>query len=244
MRGPDVITRLNSAWRVPLILLATGLLSCLSVCFSLVDGSGRMQHWCARKWAQFIFLVSRVEVEVEGIDRLSERRGYVFAANHLSMFDHWAFLAHLPFQFRFAAKSSLFKVPFLGWHLRRSGSIPIERSRHRKTIESFDRVKEQIKEGISFVIYPEGMRTWNGQTARFKRGSFLLARYAEAAIVPVTIIDAHKRLPRGSVIIRPGKMSVIIHPPLEFDEYRRMDLQRLADQVRSTILTRYPGAPP
>lgn len=239
MQGPSILARVNAVWRVPLILGMTGFLSVLSVSFSLVDGTGRMQHWCARIWSRFILVVSRVKVDVEGLEHLEPKRGYVFAANHLSMFDHWAFLACLPFQFRFVAKSSLFRIPFLGWHLTRSGNIPVARGNHRQTIRSFQKVSEKIREGISFVIYPEGMRSWKGEMYPFKRGAFLLARYSEAPVVPVTIIGAHKRLPRGSVIIRPGKMRLIIHPPLEFEDYRNEALDEVAEKVHKVVRGSY-----
>jgi 1-acyl-sn-glycerol-3-phosphate acyltransferase len=193
----------------------TGLLSVLSVFFSIFDGSGHLQHWCARRWSDFIFFVSRVRVEVDGLEKLSQQRGYVLVANHLSMFDHWAFLSYLPFQFRFAAKSSLFKIPFLGWHLRRSGNLPVYFGSPRQTLKGYQEVARKIRSGISLVIYPEGGRTFDGVMQRFKRGPFLLARTAEAPIVPVTIIGAHLLLKRGSMVIRPGTMRLIVHDPLE-----------------------------
>lgn len=239
MRRADILPVVNSVWRVPIILLMTGGLSICSVFFSLFDSSGTLQHACARRWAEFVLFVGRVEVKVEGLENLDRNRGCVFAANHLSMFDHWAFLAHLPRQFRFAAKASLFRIPFLGWHLRRSGNIPIEKGSPRKTIQSFQQVSEKIQQGVSFVIYPEGMRTFDGEMAEFRRGAFLLARFSEAPIVPVTIIGAHRRLPRGSIVIRPGRMKMIIHAPLSFSDYKEMELGQLARTVQEKVLSRY-----
>jgi 1-acyl-sn-glycerol-3-phosphate acyltransferase len=239
MQGPDLLPKINATWRVPIILIVTGLLSVLSVVFSVFDGSGRLQHWCAQRWSDFIFFVSRVRVDVEGLEKLSQRRGYVLVANHLSMFDHWAFLSFLPFQFRFAAKSSLFKIPFLGWHLRRSGNLPVYFGNPRQTLKGYQEVAKTIHAGISLVIYPEGGRTFDGVMKRFKRGPFLLARTAEAPIVPVTIIGAHLRLKRGSIVIRPGTMRLIIHDPLEYEEYKDEKLEDTARRVQQTIALQY-----
>ena len=145
----------------------------ISVGLSVVDGTGSRQHWCARTWSRFIFFVSRVKVETRGLEGLDRDRGYLFAANHLSMFDHWAFLAHLPFQFGFVAKASLFQLPFLGWHLRRSGNIAVSRDNPRQTLRVFRTAAERIQTGMSYVIYPEGMRTRGEKVAPFKRGSLL-----------------------------------------------------------------------
>ena len=237
--GSKILPRLNAIWRVPLIILVTGILSSISVFFSLVDGTGRLQHWCAHLWASFIFGVSRVEITVEGIENIDPTRGYVFVANHLSMFDHWAFLYCLPLQFRFVAKSSLFKIPFLGWHLRRSGNIPVHFDNAHKTIRNYRKVTERVASGLSLVIYPEGMRTFDGVTVEFKRGAFLLPKEARAPIVPVTLIGAHRRLKRGSMVIYPGKMGMIIHEPIEYEAFKDWKLRELAERVRDTILERY-----
>ena len=125
-------------------------------------------------------------------------------------FDHWAFLAGLPMQFRFVAKESLFKIPFLGWHLKRAGNIPVSKTNYRETVRRFQAASAFIARGISYVIYPEGGRTW-GRMLPFRKGAFLLPVHAGAPIVPVTIIDAHKRLARGSALLVPGEMSMIIH---------------------------------
>lgn len=229
---------INSLWRVPLILLGTGLLATISVVSSLWDSSGRAQHACARAWGRFIIFVSRVRVDVSGLEHIDPGRGYVFTANHLSMFDHWALLAKLPCQFRFVSKESLFRIPFLGWHLKRAGSIAVDRSNHRRTVRSFQQAAEQIKRGVSFVIYPEGARTW-GDMLAFKRGSFLLPVHARAPIVPVTINGAHKLLARGSPLIRPGSMGLVIHSPLEVDACSRMSLDDLAQHVRNIVASAY-----
>lgn len=235
----DWLAYVNSVWRVPLILLATGIMSTISVCCSVVDGSGRLQHWCARRWADFILWVSRVHVEAEGLEHLQPGRGYVFVANHLSMFDIWGFLHLLPFQFRFVAKESLFKIPFLGWHLRRSGNVPVARGHPRQTLRLYEALAEHIAAGMSYVVYPEGGRTWDGTPGAFRRGAFLLPRHARAPIVPVTIIGAHRRLRRGSVVIHAGRMRMIFHPPLEYETYRQWTLDGLAERVRNIILERY-----
>ena len=211
----------------------------LSVLLSLIDGSGRLQHGCAHTWSLFILKLSRVKVEIKEIEKLDHDKGYIFAANHLSMFDHWAFLAVLPFQIRFAAKASLFRWPFLGWHLRRSGSIPVSRRHHRETLRGFRAAAKEIKKGVSFVIYPEGTRTFGESVAPFKKGSLLLARYAHAPVVPVTIIGAHRCLPRGSLLIRPGRMQIILHSPLHFEDYHKLDMQAFSDKVRVPIVKSY-----
>lgn len=235
----SLVPKLNVVWRVPLILVWTAAMATISLFISLFDGTGRLQHACARTWSRVILQVTRARVEITGLERLDTSKAYVFASNHLSMFDIWVFLAHLPFQFRFVAKVSLFKWPFLGWHLRRAGNIPIDRRNPRKAIESYEAAGAKIRAGVSVVVFPEGMRTWGDTVAPFKRGSFVLAQKAQVPIVPVTIIGSHRLLPRGSFLVQPGDIEVKIHAPLEYDHYKHLELESLAESVRKTILNSY-----
>lgn len=235
----EMLPRINALWRDPIIILFTGLMSLLSVCCSFVDGSGKSQHWCARNWSRLIFWVSRVHLAVKGLDKLEPGKGYVFVSNHISIFDIWAFLAHIPFQFRFAAKISLFRIPFLGWHMRRIGYIPVDHRNPRRTLQSYAKVAERIENGISVAIFPEGSRTTDGVVSEFKRGAFMLPRHAKAPIVPVTIIGSHLRLKRGRILIYPGPMEMVVHDPITWEEYREWNLAELAARTRDIVLSVY-----
>jgi 1-acyl-sn-glycerol-3-phosphate acyltransferase len=234
-----LLSKLNLLWRIPLIVLLTVVMATISLACSIFDGTGRMQHACARSWSRMILAIARARVELTGLELLDREMPYIFVANHLSMFDIWVFLAHLPFQFRFVAKASLFKWPFLGWHLRRSGNIPIERESRRQALQFLEAGSRRIRSGISIVVFPEGSRTWGETVGPFKRGSFALAQRAGVPIVPVTIIGSHRLLPRGSVLLVPGTIEVRIHKPIEYDDYKDLDLGSLAESVRQKILSSY-----
>lgn len=229
----------NAIWRVPLILSLTAVMATLGLILSLGDGGGKRQSSCARLWSRMVLGISRVQVRVRGLEKLDPAGAYLFAANHLSMFDIFAFMGRLPFDFRFVAKASLFQWPFVGWHLKRAGYIRVDRRHPRQTLRAFRAAGDQIRSGASVVIFPEGTRTWGKAVAPFKRGSFLLARQTGAAIVPVTIVGSHRRLPRGSLLIQPGKMEIIIHEPIEKESYRHLKLDALSRQVRGTIVESY-----
>ena len=235
----EITHRINAVWRDPLIILYTGFMCSLSVLISVFDGSGKGQHWCARNWSRFILWVSRVKVTVRGLENLEPGVGYVFASNHISTFDIWAFLAKIPVEFRFVAKISLFRVPFLGWHMRRIGNIPVDNRTPRKVLKSYQEAAKKIGSGISVVIYPEGGRTIDGYIGSFKRGAFVLPRSAKAPIVPVTIIGSHLRLRRGSILIHPGPIEMIVHKPITWAEYSKWSLDDLAQKTREIILSSY-----
>ena len=116
-------------WLIPAIAVYTIVLGTLSLGSTLVGGHGLFAHWCARAWSWLILVTTGVRVEVRGLDQLTPGATYVFAANHQSIYDIPVMFGSLPFQLRIIAKESLGRFPFLGWHLRRTGHMLVDRRR-------------------------------------------------------------------------------------------------------------------
>ncbi|MCL5288504.1 MAG: 1-acyl-sn-glycerol-3-phosphate acyltransferase, partial [Acidobacteria bacterium] len=121
---------------VPLVYVATIIWGTLSLLVSAFDSTGRIQHLCARGWARTLLLLAGARVTVRGTEHLQPGRTYIFAANHQSYFDIPVAFGFLPVNFRIMAKATLFHIPFLGWHLRRSGHMPIARDNPRRAARS------------------------------------------------------------------------------------------------------------
>src|SRR6266700_1752164 len=116
----------------PLIYLYTAVCGSFSVCGSLFDSRGRWQHKCACTWSWLILKTSGIRVRVDGLENVNPNETRIYCANHSSAMDIPILFVNLPVQFRFLAKRSLFHLPFLGWHLRRSGHIAVDRGRARE----------------------------------------------------------------------------------------------------------------
>src|SRR5579859_3341633 len=95
----------------------------LSLISSPFDKNGRVQHWFAVQWSRMLLAVAFAKCEVFGLEKLDPDSPYVIVANHSSYMDTPVVLSSLPLQIRFFAKKGLFSIPFLGWHLRRSGHL-------------------------------------------------------------------------------------------------------------------------
>src|SRR5499427_6916982 len=159
----------------PLIFLYTGIMGSISVASSLAYARGGMQHGCSRIWARLILWTSRIRVRVTGLGNISPDTPYVLCANHQSHMDTPIILAALPFQFRFTPKKQLFRYPFLGWHLRRSGHVAIDRENPHAAIKSLREAADAIRRGTPVLIFPEGGTSRDGNINPFKRGAFMLA---------------------------------------------------------------------
>jgi 1-acyl-sn-glycerol-3-phosphate acyltransferase len=220
----------------PLIFLYTGVMGSLSLLSSLADSTGKLQHGCSRIWARLILWTARVRVVVHGVDKLQAGSPYVLCANHQSHMDIPILLTALPFPFRFAAKHELFRIPFLGWHLTRSGHVPINRENPRAAIKSMREAAEKIRQGAPLVIFPEGGTSVDGEIHSFKGGGFMLAARMAAPVVPVAIRGSRRILSPNSYHLRGGVVEVSIGAPISPDG---LSTRELADRVRDEIVARF-----
>ncbi len=93
-------------------------------------------------------------VTLEHAERLPVGGAAVYASNHLSYYDTPVLFAKLPFQFRILAKAPLWKIPFIGWYLQRSGQVPIDQSSSRAGVVSLARGARTLQAGMPMVIFP------------------------------------------------------------------------------------------
>jgi 1-acyl-sn-glycerol-3-phosphate acyltransferase len=224
-----------------LIYLYTAIMGMLSLGGSLFDSHGRWQHGCARVWSWLILKTSSVRVTVEGLEHVRQlaETPMIFCVNHQSSMDIPVLLVNLPFQFRFIAKRSLFRYPFMGWHLRRSGHIAVVRDRPGEARKSLDEAVRKIRDGYPVVVFPEGGRSRTGEILPFKSGAFRLAILSGVPVTPVTLNGTRGVLKADSVHVRPGNVEMIMHPPIATEGLTGGDVDALAQRVRNQILSRF-----
>jgi len=182
---------------------------------------------------------SFIRVRIEGLEKLDRRANYVFVCNHASFMDIPALLSTLPYQFRFFAKKSLYRIPFLGWHLRWAGHIPVDRSNARASLKSMSEGARIIsRRRISVLLFPEGGRSPHG-LRDFKEGAAYIAIKAGVPLVPIAIVGLRGLLPMGSIHIRSGRAAVRVGDPiptagLKLDARGQLT-QRLHDEIAGML---------
>ena len=218
-----------------LIYLCTAVCGTFSLLGSILDSGGRWQHWWARTWSRLVLKVSGIRVRVEGLEHIDPKQTVIFCSNHPSAMDIPILAASLPMQFRFLAKRELFSLPFLGWHLRRSGHIPVDRARAHQAMKSFDGAAAKIRSGSPVVLFPEGSRSRTGEMLRFKAGSFYLAIRSGVPVVPITLNGTRYVHVPDTLHVRSGQTEMLIHEPIPTANLTTDDVQALSAQVRQKI---------
>jgi len=225
-----------------LIYFYTAVCGTVSLLGSVFDAKGRWQHACARTWSWLILKTGGIRVRVEGLEHVNPDATAIYCVNHQSAMDIPVLFVSLPVQFRFVAKRSLFNMPFVGWHLRRSGHIPVDRDRPREAMKSMKKVAQEIREGKSVLLFPEGHRSRNGQLLPFKAGSFYIAILSGVLIVPITINGTSRVLKPDTYHVRAGQTEMIVHPAISTAGLNVKDAEKLSDQVKAIIASRFAPA--
>ena len=163
-------------------------------------------------------VLSGVKVRVEGREHILLDRAAVYAVNHTSNVEPpilFHVLSPLFPRLRVLYKAELRKLPILvrAWDL--AGFVPLERGNREQSLPAIDRAAEALKEGNSFLIFPEGTRSRTGALLPFKKGGFIMAIKAQAPVVPVAIKGAEAAMRKGSPWIHPVTISVSFGQPIE-----------------------------
>ena len=219
---------------IPAITLYTIVLGTLSLGSSLFQKTGYFAHWCARMWSRLILATTGVRVEVSGLERLEPGRTYVFVANHQSIYDIPILFWSLPYQLRIIAKESLGHVPFLGWHLRRTGHMLVDRRRPERS-KIFEWAARLTSSGLSLIVFPEGTRSRDGRVGRFKGGGFHLAIEAGLPVVPLSVIGSRHVMLKGRLATYPGAVQLVVHDPIDTRGLAGADPREFGERVRRII---------
>jgi 1-acyl-sn-glycerol-3-phosphate acyltransferase len=223
----------------PLIWFYTVVLGTFSLLSSFFDSSGVIQHGFARLWARMILGTIGAQISVEGLERIDTSKAHVYVVNHLSAVDIPVLYVALPFQFRILAKRELFRYPFMGWHLRRSGQIPVVLDNPKASIRSLQLAVNAVKNNMSLLVFPEGGRSEDGQLQPFMGGAFFAAIRAQADIVPMVLLGTYETLKMNSFHIRPRPLRLLVAPPISTAGLTTRDTEALTAQARAVVADMY-----
>ena len=224
---------------LPAIFAYTGIIGTASLVVSLFSSTGRTQHRLARLWARMILSTLCIKVKTEGLDALDPTQPHLYAANHLSAMDIPVLYAHLPFQFRIIAKRELFRIPFLGWHLRRSGEISIDPENALASMRSMNRAVSTLRSGMPLVVFPEGGRSPDGLIKPFFPGAFYVAIRAQADIVPLVLVGTFETLPLNTYHVHPRPLQLMAGAAISTRGRTLREINSVAAQVQKAVEDMY-----
>ena len=191
-----------------------------------------------RFWAKLIVWDVGITYHITDHAHLKKNGTYIFCPNHTSYIDTVTTYLTTDIYFHFMGKAELTKIPLFKIFFKRM-DIPVDRASRISAHKAYSRAASDLKKGISLAIFPEGtIHETAPKLHRFKNGPFKLAIENQVPIVPITFKNNWVILPEGRKKKkggRPGRMEIVIHPPIETKGMTETDIDTLKEKVHSII---------
>ena len=183
---------------------------------------------------RLIVPTGNIDLQVSGTENIPSQGGFLLYGNHQGMFDVVALFASCPLPLGVVYKQELKNIPFLDQVLRFTKSFALDRSNPRQGIAVMQSVQQELTQGRSYVIFPEGTRSKNSNTmGEWHSGSFKCAAKAACPIVPVAFVDCYKVLDqKGS---KPVTVQMHYLKAISYEEFKDLKTVDLAELVKSRI---------
>lgn len=218
----------------PFFIFLTFFLGGAAVILSFIFGP-KIANYCGVIWAFLNAKLTPVFVKISGKENIDKEQSYVVVSNHLSHYDIFLLYGWLGIDFRWVMKKELRNLPVFGVACEKMGHIFIDRSDTKKAISSINNAKKKIADGTSVLFFPEGTRSPNGNLGVFKKGAFKLALDLGIPILPVTVSGTNKILPPGTLDLLPGQASMVIHPPININDFNDENIYTLIKKTECII---------
>lgn len=209
------------------------------ILFTLVTRSATLMYWAGVKLVVYVTRMAGEQVTVIGRENIPPGV-CLFAANHTSNADAPAIVDAIPRRIAILGRKSLFDIPVVGTAFRLAKFVPVDRENRDAALASVKQAVQYMREGFSFLVYPEGTRSPDGRLHRFKKGSFVIAIEAGIPIVPVACAGAHRIMKKKSLIIHPGKVTVRFGKPIDASAYTVEQRDELAQRVHDAVAAELP----
>ncbi len=219
---------------IPLLAIFTTIMGSMAVILSFIAGE-KIGSYCGIIWARLLAFFTPMFLMKEGRENMDKKQSYVVISNHQSHYDILVLYGWLGVDFKWVMKQELRKIPFLGIACYKLGHIFIDRSNTKAALTSINEAKKKITNGTSVLFFPEGTRSKNGNTLKFKRGAFKMALDLGIPILPVTINHTYKILPTDTIDLFPGCAKMSIHPPMDIKGYTEDNMTDLIRRVKNII---------
>ncbi|HJN45856.1 MAG: AMP-binding protein [Vicinamibacterales bacterium] len=230
-RSADLFLRVAYTTYIVILLLVL-----VPPLWGLVRMSGRrVARGLLSRFSRLIVAVSGCRLTVSGLEHLRDLGPAIFVANHASYLDVLVMLAVLPRNLRFAAKARLATYPVLGTVIPRAGYIAIEKTKLTEQVEGADEVSAALGAGESMFVFPEGTFVRSPGLLPFRLGAFRAAAETGRSLVPVAISGTRHIFPAGTLLLRPGRITLAIQPALEPRDAGWNEVVRLRDEARRVI---------
>ena len=166
-----------------------------------------------KSWANYVLRVCGVDVSVSGLSNIPDET-VIFVCNHQSFFDIPVLLGCLDKPYGLLSKDDIKKIPFINKWMVELNCVFIDRKNPRSAVKSLTKVGDNLEQGYSMIIFPEGTRSKTSEVARFKSGAFKLAVQKNVSVVPIALNGTNQVFENNNHLIKPHHVTLKILPKI------------------------------
>lgn len=223
------------AFVVPALIFVLPLL----ILLTLITQDANFMYWTFIGALRVTMRIAGIHIRAEGTENIPPGV-CIFASNHASNIDPVALVPHIPRRVALLAKKEVFRVPILSKALHLAKLVPVDRADKEAAAESVDTAIKYLKEGLSFLVYPEGTRSRDGHLMQFKKGTFVMAIRAGVSVVPISLVGTQRLMRKGDWTIHPGKVVVRFGPAIDAAKYSPDQRDELRQRVQDLVAAGLP----
>lgn len=188
---------------------------------------------------RFILWLTGAKITVIGEENIPKDQAVVFVGNHRSFFDILITYVHCPGLTGYIAKKELERIPLLSSWMRCIHCLFLDRQNIKEGLKTILSGIEQLKNGISVCIFPEGTRNCNENDTDllpFHEGSFKLATKTNCPIIPIALSNTSAIFEKQFPKIRGAHIVVEYGKPIIPSELPREKQKFIGSYVREEII--------
>lgn len=200
------------------------------------DKKRKVAHAQCFWWADALIAMNPYwKLHVSGLENIDKNKTYIIVANHQSLAD--IIIAYkTKMQFKWVAKDSLFKLPFVGWSLSLAKHIKLSRGKFASIKKVYREAAGWLRSGVSVLFFPEGTRSKTNKMNDFQNGAFKLAIKEHVPILPISIAGTGDAIPKGSWLFKTrSPASLKILAPIDTSGLKAADFGYLRDMTRAAL---------
>lgn len=219
----------------PLFILVTIITAIVVIIGCMIGKPDFWSYYPPKYWSKISCRLALCRIRVISKTKLDPNQSYVFVPNHQSYTDIFLIYGYLNQNIKWVQKQELRKIPIVGKACEVAGHIYVNQSSYKSMRETIIEAQDRLSNGASIVMFPEGARTKTGKMDKFRRGAFIIAQQIKLPVVPITVNGAFDVMRRGSFLLTPGTLELVIHEPIPTENLAEEDIVELMNKSRDVV---------
>lgn len=185
-----------------------------------------------------VLLISGVKVDVYGEEHVPKDEAVLYVGNHRGLYDTIITYARCPRLTGYVAKDSMLKIPFLRIWMKRLHCLFLDRTDIKAGMKMILTGIDQIKNGISMCIFPEGTRSLAERETDmlpFKEGSFKMAEKTGCAIIPMAMVHTADIFEKHVPFVKRTRVTLTYGEPIYVRQLDKEQRKHLGSYVQDMI---------